>query len=333
MGDAERTVKLELGEVIRSAARRPVLVVIQGQCLGLTVALTNDRTIIGRGSTADIILRDTISSRQHAQISRLSTPDGCVEYYVSDLESTNGTFLNGVRVTSNQLLQDGDKISVGEHLLKFAMLDEYESDFQERVHQMIQRDELTGLRSRRSLFADIDREVQRAYTASLSGQSRPITTLMMDLDFFKRVNDGYGHLVGSQTIREVGEIIRDTLGSVDIAARFGGEEFLAYLKGSPKDGFKAAEEIRQKVEAHAFPSSADATERELKITISIGIASFPGDSLKALDLVQKADQALYRAKKSGRNRTCVYDPALDKPDAAHGSVEASVIIYGPADAQ
>jgi two-component system, cell cycle response regulator len=333
VGDAERTIKLELSEIGRPGLRRPVLVVIQGQCLGLTVPLTNDRTVIGRGSTADIVLRDSISSRQHAQISRLSTPGGIVEYYLSDMGSTNGTYHNGVRISSDQLLQDGDKISVGEHLLKFALLDESETDFQERIHQMIQRDELTGLRSRRSLFADLDREVQRAYSASLTGQTSPITVLMMDLDFFKKVNDGYGHLVGSQTIREVGLIIRDTLGSSDVAARFGGEEYLAYVKGTPEEGLRAAEEIRLKVEAHAFPSNADASERDLKVTISLGVASFPKDGPKALDLVQKADQALYRAKKSGRNQTCLYDPDLDRPDPAHSSVEASAIIYGPADAQ
>ena len=329
MGDAERTIKLDLSEVVRPGLRRPVLVVIQGQCLGLAVPLTNDTTIIGRGSTADIILRDTISSRQHAQISRLVTQDGCVEYYVSDMGSTNGTHLNGVRVMSSQLLQDGDKINVGEHLLKFALLDEFESDFQERLHQMIQRDELTGLRSRRSLFADLDREVQRASSSALPG---PISVLMMDLDFFKRVNDGYGHLVGSQIIREVGGIIRDTLHSADLAARFGGEEFLAYMKTPREEALQAAEQIRRTVEEHAFPSSPSGAERALKVNISIGVASFPQDGPKAIELVQKADQALYRAKQSGRNRTCCFDSNLDKPDPAHSSVEASV-IDGPADAQ
>jgi len=330
VGDAERTIKLDLSEVVRPGLRHPVLVVIQGQCLGLTVPLTADRTIIGRGSTADIILRDTISSRQHAQISRLVTQGGVIEYYLSDMGSTNGTYLNGVRVSSSQLLQDGDKISVGEHLLKFALLDEFETEFQERVHQMIQRDELTGLRSRRSLFADLDREVQRGCSAPLP---EPISVLMMDLDFFKRVNDGYGHLVGSQIIREVGGIIRDTIHSADLAARFGGEEFLAYLQKSPEEGLAVAEQIRKEVEEHAFPSSASGTPRNLQVTISLGVASFPADSLNALDLVQKADQALYRAKQSGRNRTCCFDASLDKPDPAHNSVEASSIIYGPADAQ
>jgi two-component system cell cycle response regulator len=330
VGDAERTVKLDLSDMPRPGLRRPVLVVIQGQCLGLTVQLTNDHTVIGRGSTVDVVLRDTVASRQHAQVSRLVTRDGCAEFYLSDLASTNGTYLNGLRVTSDQLLQDGDKINVGEHLLKFALLDEFETEFQERLHQMLQRDELTGLKSRRSLFADLDREVQRA---SFADFPEHISVLMMDLDFFKRVNDGYGHLIGSQAIREVGGMIREIFGSSDMAARYGGEEFLAYLKGGAQEAFVVAERIRSTIESHNFPSSPDATERGLKVTISIGISSFPGDSLRALDLVVNADQALYRAKMTGRNRTCLYNPEIDKPDPSHRTVEASAIIDGPADAQ
>src|SRR6266481_4812336 len=250
MSDAERTIKLDLREVPRSITKRPVLVILQGQSIGETNNLEKERTIIGRGSTADVVLRDEIASRQHAEIKRLSLEGSLVEYYVNDLDSTNGTFLNGAKVMSQQLLQDGDKIKIGSH-----------------------------------------------------------------------------------TIRDVGHIIRDVVGNADLAARYGGEEYMAYIVGSRERGFELAEQIRTKVEAHPFPASTSDLNQTMHITISLGVATFPDDGTTALEIVQKADQALFRAKLSGRNKSCVYDHDVDKPDAFHQPVDASAIIYGPADAQ
>jgi diguanylate cyclase (GGDEF)-like protein len=330
VNDAERTIKLDLREVPLAITKRPVLVILQGQSIGETINLEKERTVIGRGSQADLVLRDEIASRQHAEITRLSLEGSLVEYYVSDLESTNGTFLNGAKVMSQQLLQDGDKIKIGSHLMKYAMLDDFEAEFQEKLHQMTQRDELTGLRSRRSLFAELDRKISRSVK-----KTKPLrlNVLMMDIDFFKRVNDGRGHLVGSHTIRDVGHIIRDVVGNADLAARYGGEEYMAFVIGSREKGFELAEEIRKRVEAHPFPASTSDLSQTMHITISLGVATFPDDSSAALEIVQKADQALFRAKLSGRNRTCVYDPEIDKQDSFHQAVDASAIIYGPADAQ
>ena len=228
------------------------------------------------------------------------------------------------------MLQDGDKIKVGNHLMKFALLDEFEAEFQERLHQMTQSDELTGLRSRRSLFADLDRLINQTLNRK---EETIISVIMLDLDHFKRVNDGRGHLIGSHTIRDVGHIIRDAVGSADRAARYGGEEYFAYVIGPLDQGTAVAEEIRKKVEAHPFSASTSDPTQIMHITISAGVASFPQDGISALDVVQKADQALYRAKRSGRNQTCIFDTNLDKPDTAHPMVDASAIIYGPADAQ
>ncbi|HKA21122.1 MAG TPA: GGDEF domain-containing protein [Blastocatellia bacterium] len=330
MSDAERTVKLDLREVPLPITKRPVIVVLQGQSIGQTVKLDKEQTIVGRGSQADLVLRDEIASRQHAEIKCLSMEDDCVEFYVTDLDSTNGTFLNGAKVTSQQLLQDGDKIKIGNHLIKFAMLDDSETEFQEKLHEMTQRDELTGLRSRRSLFADLDR---RILDASRKAEGEQISALMMDIDFFKRVNDGRGHIVGSHTIRDVGHIIRDVVGSADLAARYGGEEYMAYVIGSRECGFEIAEAIRKTVEAHPFPASTIDATQTIHITISLGVATFPEDGVGALEIVQKADQALFRAKVNGRNRTCVFDRDVDKPDSFHQRLDASAIIYGPADAQ
>lgn len=330
MNDAEHTLKLELKEIKLPGAKRPVLVILQGLPLGFTLGLDRDKAVIGRGTMCDVVLRDEIASRMHAEITRLTAEATCHEYYLEDLGSTNGTYLNGTRVTSPQLLQDGDKIKIGNHLMKFAMLDEFEAEFQERLHQMTQTDELTGLRSRRSLFADLDRLLNQAMSGN---QQQSITVVMWDLDRFKQVNDGRGHLVGSHAIRDVGHIIRDEVGSAERAARYGGEEYFAYLPGDIPDGLEVAERVRLRVAENEFAGSATDATQKMRITISAGISSFPRDGVSALDLVQKADQALYRAKRSGRNQTCVYDATLDLPESDHPMVDASAIIYGPADAQ
>ena len=330
VSDAEKTVKLDVREVAtRPKSKRPVLVVLQGHAIGQTVALDKPSVVIGRGSQADFAIRDDIASRLHAEIIRQEV-EGAIEYYVNDLGSTNGTYLNGTKITGQQLLEDGDKIKVGNHMMKFALLDEFEAEFQEKLHQMTQRDELTGLRSRRSLFAELDRRINQEVR---DANPQAISVLMMDLDHFKRVNDGRGHLVGSHAIRDCGHIIRDVLGSADRAARYGGEEYLAYVVGPPDKGFEIAERIRTTVEAHAFEASATDKLKKMNVTISLGVASFPADGKTALELVQKADQALYRAKLSGRNRTCAFDPDIDRPDSFHPTVDESAIIYGPADAQ
>ena len=330
MNDAEHTLKLELKDITVSNAKRPVLVVLQGHPLGLTLNLDREQAVIGRGTMCDVVLRDEIASRMHAEIYRLITEGEYQEYYLRDLDSTNGTYLNGARLRSDQLLQDGDKIKIGSHLMKFAMLDEFEAEFQERLHQMTQTDELTGLRSRRSLFADLDRLVNQAMSG---GFEQTITVLMWDLDRFKQVNDGRGHLVGSHAIRDVGHMIREEVGSPERAARYGGEEYFAYLLGTVSEALEVAERIRKRVAGHEFSGSTTDPTQTMRMTISAGISTFPRDGVTALDLVQKADQALYRAKRSGRDQTCVYDPNLDLPEMDHPMVDASAIIYGPADAQ
>jgi diguanylate cyclase (GGDEF)-like protein len=330
VGDLEQTLRLDLKEIQRASSKRPALVILQGQPLGLTINLDRDHTIIGRGSKADVVLMDEVSSRLHAEIIRFETQDRCAEYFVNDLGSTNGTFLNGSRVKTEQLLQDGDKIKIGSYLMKFALLDEFEAEFQERLHHLTVRDELTGLRSRRSLFADLDRVVNQA---AASAVVKPVSVLMMDLDFFKKVNDARGHLVGSNTIKEVGRIIRDIVGSDDLAARYGGEEFLAYALCPRDEGLALAERIRKEVEAHSFSASTNDASLRMRVTISLGVAAFPMDGVSALDLMQKADLALYRAKRNGRNRTCLYDVSLDKPDHLYQGVDAQAIMYGPAEAQ
>jgi diguanylate cyclase len=136
---------------------------------------------------------------------------------------------------------------------------------------------------------------------------------MMDLDHFKDVNDTYGHMVGSKTLEETGRIIKDSLRAGDVAARFGGEEFAAFLLDATYyQGLVAAERVRMALEKHPFSASRvdSPTQATHHITISIGVAAFPEDATDPIKLVELADSALYRAKRSGRNRVCSYQPTV-----------------------
>jgi DNA-binding winged helix-turn-helix (wHTH) protein len=124
VSDIDRTSRFQEDDGAISVTKLPVLTVLQGESVGLTVQIEHDRTIIGRGANADLVLNDQVASRQHAEI--LSACESGIEFRLRDLESTNGTFLNGSQIESDQLLQDGDKIRIGKHLLKFALLDEVE---------------------------------------------------------------------------------------------------------------------------------------------------------------------------------------------------------------
>jgi DNA-binding winged helix-turn-helix (wHTH) protein len=124
----EPTVKLEAKKAPRSAARRPVLVVLQGESIGLAVGLEGERTVIGRGSQSDIVLKDELASRQHAEVFRAAGKHEQPDYYVQDLLSTNGSYVNGKILRSPRLLHDGDKIKIGNHLIVFSLLEDAEAE-------------------------------------------------------------------------------------------------------------------------------------------------------------------------------------------------------------
>jgi two-component system cell cycle response regulator len=286
-------------------SRRPALVFLRGELLAVPIPLERDEVTIGRAFEADVRINDTRASRLHARISTETDQNSSEKLYrIRDLDSTNGTLLNGHEV-KDAFLKNGDKISIGDHLLRFDMLDDIDREFQHQIHRLLVHDELTGLLTSKSFFSELRREVSRA-----EAESRRFCVLMIDLDHFKEVNDTHGHLVGSQALEEVGAIIIKSLRAGDVAARFGGEEFAAFLLSAElQQGLVAAERVRTSIEGHLFLSTrpgAPAPARDLRITISIGVAVFPDDASEPLQLVELADTALYRAKREGRNMVAAY---------------------------
>jgi diguanylate cyclase (GGDEF)-like protein len=285
--------------------RRPALVSLRGELLAVPIPLDRDEVTLGRALEADVRINDSRASRLHARITvERNAEHGSARCIIRDLASTNGTLINGQPLTE-AVLSEGDKISIGDQLFRFDMLDEIDREFQRQIHRLISHDELTGLLTSKSFFSELRREAAKAEV-----KSHPFCVLMMDVDHFKQVNDTYGHLVGSQTLEEIGDVIKRALRAGDVAARFGGEEFAAFLLDADyAQGLVAAERVRSAVQNYEFSAArrdAPAPTGTLRVTISIGVASFPDDAKDPIELIELADSALYRAKRGGRNRISAY---------------------------
>jgi two-component system cell cycle response regulator len=171
------------------------------------------------------------------------------------------------------------------------------------LHQQVQNmaltDGLTGLLNHRTFMDKLDEEFRRLDRA----EEQNFSLLLLDIDFFKKVNDDHGHPVGDVALKTIAGVIREVARGIDFVARYGGEEFAVGMVGADSAGAqKTAERIRQAVENTAIKAGRIVIKR----TLSIGVASyFPGCSKKET-LIARADQALYQAKQAGRNRVCLY---------------------------
>ena len=173
-----------------------------------------------------------------------------------------------------------------EHAERYAEMEEAAS-----------RDPLTGLRNLRAFHQRLDLEVARS-----ERELRPLSLLMIDIDYLKRVNDSYGHLAGDAVLRGIAKILTDQVREVDFVARYGGEEFAVILTGAEID---RAEKVAERI--CAAIAASEHTGVDSPITASIGLATYPYDATTPRDLVHQADQALYYSKYRGRNRITVYD--------------------------
>ena len=163
-------------------------------------------------------------------------------------------------------------------------------------------DGLTGLITKRYLQELLGEEIHKAEV-----ENKPVSLFIFDLDHFKKLNDTHGHLTGDLVLKETAEVVRKTVREGDIAARWGGEEFLIILPATPKEGaWVAAEKVRQALARHVFhDESGDPIGT---VTLSGGVATFPGDGRTQSELVGSADEALYGAKRAGRNKVMKAEP-------------------------
>jgi diguanylate cyclase (GGDEF)-like protein len=289
-GDATQ---ISLGGAVESEVRRvATLVVVQGAQIGRSYPLRRNRIVLGRSESADIMLPDKEVSRAHAAIEAVRLGSETV-FRLVDLGSTNHVFVNG-RASEAHLLAESDKIQLGGQVLKFELHDAIDARFHSEIRNRIHYDDLTGLLTYESFRAALTWELER-YANSVRG----CAVAMMDLDDFKQVNDRHGHLAGSFVLHEIGGLLRSKLRQFDVAGRYGGEEFIAYLPDTGTVEAKTAvERMRQVVEQHVFEHQG----RAINITLSAGLSHFPQDGRELEQLVSAADARLYEAKRAGKNQ-------------------------------
>lgn len=296
----DQTIAFQMSEWNSAAGREGFyFTVIAGADFGRVFLLENTETVLGRSDEADIQLDDGKVSRKHLQISLVKSGTRNNEQtraVITDLHSTNGIFINGVRV-HQQELRDGDKLKVGDTILKFESKDRLDIVYHDQLYKQATCDPLTGLANRHYF----ERELHRFISIGARYQ-RAFAMLMLDIDFFKKVNDTYGHAVGDHVLQAIANILLHSVRDQDVAARFGGEEFAVLLPETTLQGAAiVAERIRMTVESGDFA----ALGCQHGVTISIGISEFPINGGQPEDLVKRADAALYEAKTSGRNRICL----------------------------
>jgi two-component system cell cycle response regulator len=257
--------------------------------LGKRFVLDGTKINVGRGADNEIVLEGDSVSRRHCHF-ELRSPT----WFVVDNGSTNGTYVNEQQTPESEL-KNNDRIKVGPTIFKFLSGADAESKYHEEIYKMTIMDGLTQIHNKRYLYEALEREMLRARR-----HERPLSLVMFDIDFFKRINDHYGHLAGDYVLKELADLVQTRIRRDEVFARYGGEEFVIILPETTLDGAVAlAESIREKTAEHRFIFQGE----RIPASISIGCALAQEESTAA-ELIQTADGKLYQAKRGGRNRVC-----------------------------
>ncbi len=263
------------------------LVTIYGRDLGKQYPLNKEEIVIGRGADNDIVLDMDNVSRRHAKV--VSRKEG---FFVEDLASTNGSYVNDEEVANRQLM-NGDLIKIGGGILKFLQGGNIEALFHEEIYRMTIVDGLTQVHNKRYFLEFIDREMARC-----ARYNRPLSLILFDIDHFKKINDVHGHLAGDFVLKRLAEVVAKHIRKEEAFARYGGEEFGIIMPETT--GARArifAEKIRRMVEVTEYQYE----DRMIEVTVSLGIAEM-GPHRDPNGFIKAADEMLYLAKDNGRNR-------------------------------
>lgn len=311
MNEPEQSATLRIGETTKirprllprdaePPVRNAYLTVLNGPFVGRTYRLVNGRLMLGRAPDCDIVLDDEGVSRRHALF--VVNTDGNVT--LEDLGSTNGSLVNDEAQTVAEL-QGGERLSFGsDTLFKFEFRDSIEERYATHLYESATQDHLTGVYNERFL-----RDQLRVEFAWHKRHQRPLALIFLDIDRFKYVNDRYGHLGGDRILRQVAERCQELARAEDVFARYGGEEFVCLLRDTTvAEATDLAERMRASVATALFEFGDAAKPRATNVTISAGVAEIHADLEFPEQLLGLADERLYLAKKSGRNRVVSANP-------------------------
>ena len=288
-------IKAALASAENEAKEKPAaLLVVGGDLNGTIFNLDRPQVTIGRLADNSIPLEFRGISRYHCRL--IQDKDN---YIIKDNGSKNGTFLNNKKLEGPILLSKGDIIKLGNIALKFLSKGDPERLTYDKLQLEANTDQHTRCFNKTYFNNSISLEVKKS---KLTGS--PLTLIIFDLDHFKKLNDGYGHDAGDYVLKEVAGLVRkEGVRDQDIFARYGGEEFVILLpKTNIKYGFDIAERLRKLIEDHKFTYES----KKLEVRASVGVADYRQGVATGTDLFKRADQAVYKAKKQGRNQVQFY---------------------------
>jgi len=276
-----------MGTIIRVASEQSALVlVLSGPRLGHRLILGDAAIDVGRGSNAGLILETDSVSRKHARIERFGGG-----HKIVDCGSTNGTYVNGVRV-KEQILKDGDRIGIGKALLKYIAGGNIEGAYHEEVQRLMRFDPLTNIFNKRHFDESL-----RLSLFTANGPGKQLSLIVFDLDHFKKVNDTHGHMAGDAVLCGATAAVQAILSPTEVFGRVGGEEFAVLCQDADLAcALERAESIRRAIAREPFAFE----EKRLPVTVSAGVAQLAPDE-EADSLFDRADAQLYVAKGAGRN--------------------------------
>ncbi len=293
----EKTQIVEEKSIIKNLKNtKAYLIEIYGENLGKKIEIETDRVIIGREARCNIVINSTSVSRKHAMIYKkyidMGNHHSMYSFWVRDLGSTNGTYVGDQPINDIELM-NGDTIKVGSTIFKFIIGSDIETAYFEEIYNMTIVDGLTEIHNKRYFLESLEKEISRARR-----YDRPLSLIMLDIDFFKKINDTYGHLTGDYVLKKMSQVIKDSIRREEIFARYGGEEFSIIMPEAPKkSAVTLAEKVRQLIEETIFSFEGHV----VPVTISLGVSALDKSISSALELIAFADKNLYRAKHNGRN--------------------------------
>ena len=282
-----------------TAPERPISMTSRSACLvhiyptgtgmGTRYPIADRPLVLGRGGDCEIRINDHSVSRRHARIQ-----PGADGYYAVDLQSTNGTYVNDGPASMIKL-KDGDYLRVGNCIYRFLMGGNVEAEYHEEIYRLTIIDALTDIHNKRYFLEFLDRELARS-----ARHDRPLSIIMLDLDRFRLINEDLGHLGGDFTLRELALRIKGNIRREELFARYGGEEFAIVL---PETNLEGATILGDRLIKVVAERPFQYEDKSYPVTISAGVVTTQGEkNITTGELIRRADEKLYQAKREGRNR-------------------------------
>jgi diguanylate cyclase (GGDEF)-like protein len=278
------------GDIFTVLRKGPLLLVLYGEELGKRYYIEQDEQDFGRSLKCHSCMENPSVSRRHFKVFKSDT-----SVWIADLGSTNGTFVNGVRLGEAQVLNPGDLISVGNVILKYLPKEDTGQFFNRELFRLSTIDPITDAYNKQFFLDIVAKEVERS-----TRYQHPLSLILIDVDEFERINQQHGTAVGDAVLRAMTRLVMETIRKQDVFARYDEDTFGMLLPETDVEHATfVAERLRARVSEHKFQLDE---ERDLVLKVSLGVATLNENVCSVSALLRQADEMLYRAKREGKDR-------------------------------